>query len=196
MFARFLFVCGLPKSAYDFFFMSLGQRVRTVVKRIRPLNAILKAVAVLLAYVFGDWFAELFSSKAMLLGVMLACTSAVIVMDTGGVRSSLKVGWLRLLGTLIGAVLAYVYLMFFEFNVGGMTVAVIVLSLVCMALGIPDGGKIATITLIVVLIISKLEPDLSPLINGALRFGESAVGALIGIGVSWVADKLEPSSGK
>jgi uncharacterized membrane protein YgaE (UPF0421/DUF939 family) len=176
--------------------MSLGQKVRTVVKRIQPLNAILKAVAVLMAYVFGDWFAELFSSKTMLLGVMLACTSAVIVMDTGGVRSSLKVGWLRLLGTLIGAVLAYVYLMFFEFNIGGMALAVVVLSLVCMALGIPDGGKIATITLIIVLIVSKLEPDLSPLINGALRFGESAVGALIGIGVSWVADKLEPSTDK
>ena len=170
--------------------------MRAVVGRIRPLNAILKAVAVLLAYVFGDWFAELFSSKAMLLGVMLACTSAIIVMDTGGVRSSLKVGWLRLLGTLIGAVLAYVYLLFFDFNIGGMTMAVIVLSIVCMALGIPDGGKIATITLIVVLVISKLEPGLSPMVNGALRFGESAVGALIGIGVSWIADKLEPVPNK
>lgn len=166
---------------------------RRVIHRIDPLGATLKAVAVLLAYVFGDWFADLFSqgTGAVWLGIMLACSSAVIVIDTQGVRSSLKVGWLRLLGTLLGAVLAYVYLLLFDFNIGGMALAVAVLSLICMALGIPDGGKIATITLIIVLVVSKIEPGMSPLLNGALRFGESAVGALIGIGVSWVAEKVK-----
>ncbi|MBP3425276.1 MAG: FUSC family protein [Rikenellaceae bacterium] len=167
-----------------------------VIHRIDLLSALLKAVAILLAYVFGDWFADLFSqgSGAIWLGVMLACTSAVIVIDTEGVRSSIKMGWLRLLGTFMGAVLAYVYLLLFEFNIGGMALAVVILSLICMAFGIPDGGKIATITLIIVLVVSKIEPNISPLLNGALRFGESAVGTLIGIGVSWVAEKLKKST--
>ncbi len=174
--------------------MKTQQSLHQVVGRIRPLNAIMKAVAVLLAYVFGDWFTELFHQhSAAWLGIMLACTSAIIVMDTGDIHSSVKVGWLRLLGTFIGAALAYVYLLFFEFNIGGMALAVAILSLICMTLGIPDGGKIAIITLIIVLIISKMEPQISPLINGALRFGESAVGALIGIGVTWVSEKIRPT---
>lgn len=49
--------------------------------------------------------------------------------------------------------------------------------------------KMATITLIIVLIVSERSPDLSPLANGLLRFSEATVGAVVGIAAVWPVDR-------
>ena len=67
-----------------------------------------------------------------------------------------------------------------------MIVAVFILEVICMLLKVPDNGKMATITLSVILIISREYPDLPPWANGLLRFSESAVGAGIGIFMVWL----------
>ncbi len=67
-----------------------------------------------------------------------------------------------------------------------MVVAVFVLEIICMLLKVPDNGKMATITLAVVLLISKEYPGLPPWENGLLRFSEAAVGAGIGIFMVWI----------
>lgn len=66
-------------------------------------------------------------------------------------------------GTFIGAVVAYVYLVNFRFSPAGMVVAVVLEEVICMMFKVPDNGKMATITLIIVLIVSERSPDLSPI---------------------------------
>ncbi len=117
---------------------------------------------------------------------MLACTSAIVVLQDNDLKNSLHNAWLRVLGTFIGAFIAWIYLLFYSFSVMGMVVAVFVLEIICMLLKVPDNGKMATITLAVVLLISKEYPGLPPWENGLLRFSEAAVGAGIGIFMVWI----------
>lgn len=152
-----------------------------------PLMAVAKSVAVLLAYLLGAHLTGHFHEESRWMGSMLAAISSVVVLQ-GDLKTSIRQGWLRVIGTFIGTVIAYLYLILFPFTLWGMVVTVFVLDLLCMLFGIPDNGRMATITLVVILIVSKMSPDLSPLINGLLRFTEATVGAFIGIGLAWLLD--------
>ena len=94
-------------------------------------------------------------------------------------------------GTFFGAVIAYVYLLLFPFSLLGMIATVFLLDILCMLLGIPDNGKMATITLVIILLISKMSPSISPFVNGVLRFSEATVGALIGIALAWGVELIK-----
>ena len=149
-----------------------------ILHRVQPLEVIAKAVAVTLAYLLGFAITSHFHEASSLTGAMLACVSAIVVQQQPDIRHAVQQGWLRVLGTFIGAVVAYVYLVNFRFSPAGMVVAVVL-----------DNGKMATITLIIVLIVSERSPDLSPLANGLLRFSEATVGAVVGIAAVWPVDR-------
>ncbi len=121
---------------------------------------------------------------------MLACVSAIVVQQQPDIRTRRSAGVARVLGTFIGAVVAYVYLVNFRFSPAGMVVAVVLEEVICMMFKVPDNGKMATITLIIVLIVSERSPDLSPLANGLLlRCSEATVGAVVGIAAVWPVDR-------
>jgi len=160
-----------------------------ILRRVQPLEVIAKAVAVTLAYLLGFAITSHFHEASSLTGAMLACVSAIVVQQQPDIRHAVQQGWLRVLGTFIGAVVAYVYLVNFRFSPAGMVVAVVLEEVICMMFKVPDNGKMATITLIIVLIVSERSPDLSPLANGLLRFSEATVGAVVGIAAVWPVDR-------
>ena len=171
-----------------------------ILRRVQPLEVIAKAVAVTLAYLLGFAITSHFHEASSLTGAMLACVSAIVVQQQPDIRHAVQQGWLRVLGTFIGAVVAYVYLVNFRFSPAGMVVAVVLEEVICMMFKVPDNGKMATITLIIVLIVSERSPDLSPLANGLLRFsdgievGEEVVlmttkGEAIAVGIAQVGDR-------
>lgn len=143
-------------------------------------------MAVLLSYFFGNYVTGHFHENSGYIGAILACTSSIVVLQENDLKNSLHNGWLRVLGTFMGALIAWIYLLFYPFTIFGMIVAIFVLEVICMLLKVPDNGKMATITLSVILIISREYPDLPPWANGLLRFSESAVGAGIGIFMVWL----------
>lgn len=157
-----------------------------LLSRIKPLTATLLSVAVLLSYLAGTYLTGHFHEASALTGAILACTSAIVVLQEQTVRDSLNRGWMRLLGTFTGAVVAYLYLSLFPFTIAGLILSIFVLELIVMILKVPDNGKMATITLVFVLIVSKQSPDLPPWENGLLRFSEAALGAGIGILLAWL----------
>lgn len=61
-----------------------------------------------------------------------------------------------------------------------------------MLLGIPDNGKMATIALIVIMLISQKNPDIPPIVNSSLRFLETVLGAGIGIAIAWLIEVMKP----
>lgn len=164
--------------------------IKKTFHRTDPLLALSKSVAVVVSFVLGSLLTSSIHQASSLLGAMLAAVSSLVVLQAD-VKTSVKMGWLRILGTFIGVVIAYVYLIFFPFSVWGMAVAVFLLSQLCMWVGIPDDGRIATMTLVMIMIISKMSPELPPLTNGSLRFGEATIGSLIGIGLAWVLVKVK-----
>ena len=154
-----------------------------ILRRIEPLEVVAKGIAVMLAYLLGYTITSHFHEASSLMGAMLACVSAIVVQQQPDIRHAIQQGWLRVLGTFIGAIVAYIYLVHFRFSAVGMVVAVVLEEVVCMLFRVPDNGKMATITLVIVLIVSEESPDL-------LRFSEATVGAIVGIAAAWLADRL------
>lgn len=164
--------------------------LKQILGRLDPVLAVAKCIAIWLAYELGSQLAHSFHEESRWMGAMLASVSGIVVLQAD-LKSSLQQGVLRIIGIFIGCVIAVLYLTWFPFSVGGMILSVLVLELLCMVLGIPDNGKMATITLLIVLLISVEAPGLSPLANGAFRFIESSAGALVGIVLAWVAEKTK-----
>ena len=161
-------------------------KILNIIKRIEPGTALLKCITVLLACFFGSYITGRFHEESGSIGAILACTSAIVVLQDKDLKNSLHTGWLRVLGTFIGALIAWIYLLFYTFSIPGMLIAVFIEEIICMLLKVPDNGKMATITLVVVLLINREYPNLPPWENGLLRFSESAVGAGIGIFMVWI----------
>ena len=114
--------------------------VKRVFHPVSPLMATAKGVAVLLSYLVGAYLTGHFHVESRWMGSMLAVISAIVVLQED-VKTSIHQGGLRVFGTFIGAVIAYVYLLLFPFTLLGMIVTVFLLDILCMLLGIPDDGN-------------------------------------------------------
>lgn len=161
-------------------------RFRYALHRVHPYFTLVECLGILVAYLVGVRVSGRIDAVSALAGSILACTSCIVVMQQGGVRESLREGGLRLLGTLIGAGIGCAYLLLFRFTVWGLLVTIFMQEVVCMLLAIPNNGKMATISLVVVMLVAHFTPDLSPVLNGLLRFSEAAVGASVGIVGVWL----------
>jgi uncharacterized membrane protein YccC len=63
----------------------------------------------------------------------------------------------------------------------GMALAIFATVALCSAVNIPSHGRLAAITVIVVMVTGSLDPRLSPGLNALLRFLESCIGTGIAI---------------
>lgn len=161
-----------------------------IVNKIDWSMAVAKSIAVLISYLIGFYLTGTFNDESRYFGAMLACIASIVALQAD-IKTSIKQGWLRVLGTFIGAVIATIYLLIFPFSVAGMIASVFVLEIICMVFSIPDNGKMATIALIVIMLISQKNPNIPPIVNSSLRFMETAVGAAIGIAMAWLLELIK-----
>ena len=160
-------------------------------QRVDMKMAVAKSIAVLLSYLIGFYLTGSFHDESRYFGAMLAAIASVVALQAD-LKTSLRQGWLRILGTFIGAVIATIYLLIFPFSVEGLIITVFVLEIVCMMFSIPDNGKMATIALIVIMLISQKSPQIPPIVNSSLRFLETVAGAGIGIAIAWLLEISKP----
>lgn len=165
-------------------------RLRTIFRPVDLLSAAVKSVAVWLSYLVGANITGHFHQESRYFGAMLACIASIIVLQDD-VKTTLRLGWLRMLGTFIGAAIAVIYLELFSFTIFGMVLMTFVVTIFCMLVRVPDKGRISIMTLIIVLMISKVSPQINPLVNGLLRFVEGSVGAGIGISLAWLLYRVQ-----
>lgn len=164
--------------------------VSNILHRVDLIMAMAKSIAVLTSYLIGYYLTGGFHDESRYFGAMLAAIASIVALQAD-IKTSIKQGGLRVLGTFIGAVIATIYLLIFPFSVAGLIVTVFLLEIVCMLSHIPDNGKMATIALIVILLISQKNPEIPPIVNSALRFIETAVGAVIGIVMAWFVEWIK-----
>jgi uncharacterized membrane protein YccC len=88
---------------------------------------------------------------------------------------------LRVLGSAIGALSSAIYLTLLPFHPLGMALAIFATVLLCSAVKVPTHGRLAAITVLVVMVTSSLDPRLSPGINALLRFTESCIGTAVAV---------------
>lgn len=142
--------------------------------------ALQNAVVCLVSYVVGAYFTGLFHGRSSSIGVLWSVVTGMVVLQAT-THDAWQSALLRVLGTLIGATIGDLYLQFFPFSVIGMAASVGLTVLLSQALNVPDHGRLAAITVALIIVISTGAPELSPFINAALRFAEAVIGAGIGV---------------
>ena len=147
------------------------------------------AVAALVAYLLGFWFTSLFPGYLPKIGGLWSAISAIVVTQATR-RDTTSSASLRILGSAIGAITSAVYLTLLPFHPLGMALAIFATVLLCTAVNIPSHGRLAAITVIVVMVTGSLDPKLSQGLNALLRFLESCIGT----GVAVVSVRLWPGS--
>ena len=147
------------------------------------------ALAALVAYWLGSWFTSLFPGYLPKIGGLWSAISAIVVTQATS-KEALSSASLRILGSAIGAATSAVYLILLPFHPAGMAVAIFATVLLCAAVNVPSHGRLAAITVIVVMVTSSLDPRLSPGLNALLRFAESCIGT----GVAVLAVLVWPGS--
>jgi uncharacterized membrane protein YccC len=138
--------------------------------------AVRTALVCFASYVTGSAFTSLFHAGSVVIGGVWSVISAILVLQAT-LEDTRGSAVLRILGTLIGATIAAIYLAFFRFDPLGMTVAVGVTVLFCQAIRVPDHARLAAVTVVIVLAVSVAMPTVSPALNALLRFLESCIGA-------------------
>ena len=147
------------------------------------------ALAALLAYWLGSWFTSLFPGYLPKIGGLWSAISAIVVTQATS-KEALSSASLRILGSAIGAATSAVYLTLLPFHPAGMALAIFATLLLCAAVNVPSHGRLAAITVIVVMVTSSLDPKQSPGLNALLRFAESCIGT----GVAVLAVLIWPGS--
>lgn len=169
--------------------LKFRQYLHDAVGRMHPSVSFVSCIGVLLAYLTGVYITGSLHEASRWMGAMLACTSLVVVLQSHSYKESLRAGWTRVLGTFLGALIAYIYLKIWPFSIVGMLASVFVLEMLCMLVGIYQNNRIATITLLIILLVSQMTPHVSPAVNCLLRFTESVVGVGVGVALLWVLER-------
>jgi len=150
-------------------------------ERLKPLRIPAQiAVATLAAYVAGSYFTSLFPGYLPKIGGLWSAISAIVVTQLSR-KEALSSASLRVTGSAIGALTSAVYLSFLPFHPVGMAAAIFATVLICTAVQIPSHGRLAAITVVVVMVTASLDPRLNPLLNALLRLIESCIGTLMAL---------------
>jgi len=130
-----------------------------------------------------------------LIGAMWAMISAIIV--TQDTRSAtIATAWIRIAGSLIGAVFAAAYLSFLPFSAIGMGVLIGITVIACQLLTVPGYVRLAALTAGIVMVISVLNPAVPPVVNAATRFFEVIIGSTVAVCIAWAWQYLVPVAEK
>ena len=170
----------------------LYAKLSAAIGRVQIFVVLLSCAGILLSYLVGVYASGSFHAASRWLGAMLACTSLVTVMQpTGSYHDMVRPALLRVVGTFLGALISYLYLKYLPFSIVGMLLAVFVLESICMMLNIYKESRIATITLVIIMLASQIADELPPAVNASLRFFESAVGVGVGLLLKWSIEKWQ-----
>jgi len=138
------------------------------------------ALAALVAYALGFSFTSLFPGYLPKIGGLWSAISAIVVTQETR-KATVSSASMRVLGSAIGAITSALYLTLLPFHPLGMAVTIFVSVLICQAINIPSHGRLAAITVIVIMVTASLDPSLSPGLNALLRFVESCIGTGVAV---------------
>ena len=98
------------------------------VTRIHPFVLFVSCVGIALAYYVGIYATGQIHAASRWMGAMLSCTSLITVLQMPSYKESIRPSLMRVLGTFLGAVIAYIYLRMLPFSVMGMLLTVFLLE--------------------------------------------------------------------
>ncbi len=138
------------------------------------------AIVSLAAYFAGRGFTGLFHHASAEIGALWSVISGIVVLQATQ-RDTLSSAVMRVLGTLIGAIVSGIYLSLLPFSPLGLAVSIFFTVLLCHAARVPDHARLAALTVAVVMISANFNPELGALENASLRFAESVIGTVMAV---------------
>jgi uncharacterized membrane protein YccC len=132
------------------------------------------------SYWAGLHFTGLFHGGSASIGGLWSAVSAIVVLQATR-RETWSSASLRILGTGIGSIISAAYLTVLRFSSIGMAASIFATVLLCDTARIPDHARLAAITVVVIMVITSIDPTLNPIHNAALRFSESCIGTAMAV---------------
>jgi len=169
------------------------QRIRAILNRDGIAVAIQNAVVCLVAYPCGEYSTAIFHGESASMGGLWSLISGLVVLQAT-TRDTWKSAGLRVLGTFIGAVVSGTYLSFLPFGPAGMAISLGVTIVLCQLLNVPEHGRLAVITVAVIMVISHMNPTLNPIVNAVLRFSEACIGSAAAVAIVLVTPRPDTTS--
>lgn len=145
------------------------------------------SLALMVSFVLPD------SADTQMIGAMWAMISAIVVTQETH-AATISTAWLRIFGSLIGAIFSALYLTIFPFSIAGMGILIGVVVFTCVLLKMPGHLRLAALTAGVVLVVSVQNPAIPPVVNAATRFLEVIIGSMVAIAAAWVWQYIFRSS--
>lgn len=149
-------------------------------------------LAVLISFASAMASTGLIHPSSAIFGALWASISAIVVLQSD-VSATGSAARLRVWGTVVGAVISGAYLLLLPFTMAGLAVCVTLAVFGATLLNHGDGGRLAAITVTVIMLQGEMNPGQHPLLTVAMRFFEACLGAAAAVLVSWAwmqAEKL------
>jgi len=151
------------------------------------LYAVSMAVARLVAYWIALYgFASGFSKPSVTIGAMWAAIAAAFVFRDSRTQA-FSAGISRLRATTVSFALCQMYLFFLPPTAVGMAVIIVAGTLILTAFRWREDIITTTITTIVVMVLSQLDPQ-NAWYQPMLRFLDTLLGVAVGVACKWLAD--------
>lgn len=157
--------------------------------------AIQFALISFLSYSLADTVSTVFNTGSGYIGALWAVISGIIVIQESR-ESTIDTAWLRILGSLAGAIISAAYLSFLPFTPLAMALLIGLTILICHALGVPGYARLAALTVSVVMVFSVVNPDITPVVNAATRFFEVVIGSSVAVAIVWIWPHVSGVRGK
>lgn len=141
-------------------------------------------LVVLSSYAAARYTTGLIHPASAQFGALWAAISGIVALqDT--LSATGHAARLRVSGTLVGAVSSAGYLMLLPFSMAGLALAAGVAVGAAVLLQQKDGGRLAAITVTVIMLLTEMNPSQHPLVSVGMRLFEATLGAALAVAVSW-----------
>lgn len=142
------------------------------------------ALGVAIAYTAAMETTGLIHPNSAPFGALWAAISSIVVLQPE-LAATASAARLRFWGTVVGAAIAGGYLMIFPFSPAGLALCVGIAVTCAHLLNQNDGGRLAAITVTVIMLLGAMNPGQHPMVSAGLRLFEACLGAAAAILVTW-----------
>ena len=149
------------------------------------LTAIQMSLAVGFSYFLAIKIASLLGFSDPLVSGLWAGISSIVVMQTQ-IEAVHLAGYLRFIGSLMGAVCAVVSTWLFGYTFLAIVMTMFFTTIMISLLQLKSTLKLSNLTALIIIVVGMMDPLVSPWLNAIARVLESALGAGIAVILVWV----------
>lgn len=163
-----------------------------VIKRLSLILAFEMSIACTLSYQAGIFCAIIFKLNSTLISALWCTLSAILVMQSTW-KQSITSGFMRIVGSSIGSVAAFLYFSILGSNVVSYTLCNLTIVILCSYLHKEENLRLALLTSSIIYVVSTLDIASSIFIISVSRLIESILGIFITLSIRYMTIRIHRS---